>query len=300
MEPLPFTECIQNMKAKKVQINLGKSQLGESPCWHDYAQRLYWTDIEAKLIYRLDLVSGKHKICAAPKMAAFVLPTKDGELIAGLEDGLYSIDFATGNFQPIILLNEKGVRLNDGKCDPAGRIWFGTMALDQNKGKQSGKLYMFDGNLNEMDRDFGIANGKAWAKQDYFYHADTASKTIWRYRYDRNTGGISEKKAFIQMDVSPDGMCIDTKGNLYIAIYGEGRADIYAPSGIKKDSIEVAAKEVTSCAFGGADLKTLYITTAKNGLFGVVMDVAGVAETPVTLSGENHTIVRKHLQACSS
>ena len=272
------------MIAHSINMNMPKSQLGESPYWDEYMQCLYWTDIKGKLIYRYYPLLEKVQSCQTPKMVAFVLKTQNGELIAGLEDGLYKADFEKETFEPITLLNEKDVRLNDGKCDPVGRIWFGTMPLDEESEQKLAKLYRVTNEIKEMDQNFGIANGKAWTKDGkYFYHIDTSSKIIWRYPYDVKDGGIGEKEEFIRTESAPDGMCIDSEGNLYVALYGEGAVDVFSATGQKQYSIKVPAKEVTSCAFGGADLKTLYITTAKDGLFQIRINIAGLLECPASI-----------------
>ena len=278
-----------------------KSQLGESPCWDIHARRLYWTDIKGGIIHRYDPLSGTHETCFAPKMAAFVLPAQDGTLVAGLEDGLYRVDFEQTVFSPIALLNESDVRLNDGKCDPVGRIWFGTMPLEEAPDDRTGKLYRFTDKIEKMDENFSLANGKGWTKDGrFFYHADTHLKTVWCYRYDIDRGSIAGRKAFIHTEGPPDGLCLDSNGNIYIAMYGEGRIDIYTKEGQKQNSITIPVKEVTSCAFGGHDLKTLYITTAKDGLFQARLNMAGIAECPASISTNIDTGVYKIRQVHSS
>lgn len=271
------------MLAERTDGNVTETSLGESPCWDVASQCLYWTDIKAGVIYRYDPIKKSHACCKAPKMAAFVLPTTDRGLIAGLEDGLYLMNFEEERFELLTLVDNEDVRLNDGKCDPVGRIWFGTMPRDEESDEKTGKLYMFDGTLHEMDSGFGIANGKGWTRDGRFmYHVDTSENTVWRYHFDIDDGAITKKESFLELDGSPDGMCVDGIGNIYAALYGEGRVDIYSPQGSKSGSIDVPAKEVTSCAFGGPDMKTLYITTAKDGLFSTQMDVAGVPECPAS------------------
>lgn len=275
------------MIAQPVHLNIPDPKLAESPYWDVLTQCLYWTDIKAKLIHCYNPANQTINTCHAPRMAAFVFRAQDGGLITGLEDGIYQVDFETEKFDPIALISEKHMRLNDGKCDPSGRIWFGTIPLDEKSNTREAKLYCFTNKIVEIDNGFGIANGKAWTPKigdtQFFYHIDTIAKIVWRYVYDAKNGGISDKQEFIRMKNSPDGMCVDSLGNLYIAMYDDKCVDVYSSAGKKQYTIEVPAEDVTSCAFGGADLKTLYITTATTGLFHIELEIAGVNEYPASI-----------------
>lgn len=275
------------MIAHPLNIDIPPSQLAESPYWDVSTETLYWVDIKGKIIHNYNPITGITKTCHAPKMAVFILRTQDGGLVVGLEDGIYKLDFQQEIFEPIALISDKNVRLNDGKCDPSGRIWFGTMVLNEQSDKKIAKLYCLTDKIVEMDKGFVIANGKAWsdkiANNQFFYHVDTTAKIIWRYLYNADNGNIGDKENFIQTQKSPDGMCIDAQGNLYVAMYDGNCVDVYSPEGKRQYSIKVPAHEVTSCAFGGLDLKTLYITTAKEGLLKIELDISGVIECPASM-----------------
>jgi D-xylonolactonase len=267
------------MIARPINIKVEDSLLAESPYWDANNRLLYWVDIEKKIFHRYNPLSGEYKTCRSEKLAAFIVVGKHGELIVGLQDGIYSMDFNEERFEPIALIDDPGVRLNDGKCDPQGRLWFGTMSLSGQD--TTGKLYrFFVGKIETMDSGFKIANGKGWTSDGSMYHADTSKKTIWRYNYNSDNALISNKEQYILTEGDPDGLCVDARDNIYIAMFGSGRVDIYSSDGIKRECIIVPAKEVTSCAFGGSDLKSLFITTAKDGVFQARLKTSGIAEHP--------------------
>lgn len=282
------------MKAELLNPDLPQAILGESPFWDVATHTLYWVDIKGKKIYRYHPTTQKISICRVSRLVGFAMPVSATHVIAGLQDGLYKIDLEDAAEQELAPLpSDNGVvRFNDGKCDVAGRIWAGTMALDESSNAALGALYRCTGNgIVEIDAPYGIANGKGWSPDGtVFYHIDTPAKTIWRFRYDAMAGTITGKERFVTLDDPPDGMCVDAHGNLYVALYGAGRVAVITPEGKDLRSIEVPTPNVTSCGFGGADLKTLYITTAADEtgsaqpatlgghLFAAQMDVAGMAD----------------------
>lgn len=268
--------------------------LAEAPFWDSQTQKLYWVDIAGQLVLRAAADGSNLQSCRLPAKAGFVLPSDDDRLVAGMTDGLYAFTFE--NPEPHLLarpdLRGPKLRFNDGKCDPRGRLWCGTIDEDGNTSADAA-LYAFRNNALVLERDdLFISNGLGWSPDGRFmYHADTANRSIWRYRYDLETGQASQRDLFatIQGCGHPDGLCVDTAGHVYVALYDGCRVTVFDENGEHVDDIVLPVPNVTSCAFGGADLRTLYITTARENmddallrrypqsgcLFAAVLDVQG-------------------------
>ena len=163
------------------------------------------------------------------------------------------------------------IRFNDGKCDPQGRFWVGTMSMTGKKG--DGELYCMhrDGTLKKVLEGVSISNGLAWDQEkSKMYYIDTPTQQVFSFDFDSKTGEISNRSVvytFREEDGSPDGMTIDADGMLWVALWGGGKVAKVNPEEKRwVDSVDVPASLVTSCVFGGDDLQTLYITTARIGL----------------------------------
>jgi sugar lactone lactonase YvrE len=163
------------------------------------------------------------------------------------------------------------MRCNDAKCDPAGRLWVGTMHLETKPG--TGSLYCIDHQFkaHKVLSGLTIANGMGWSPDGSFmYFIDSAEHRVRRYNWDADEVSLTHEKIILKFDnnnESPDGMCVDKEGMLWIGFWGGGRVGRYNPeTGEHLQDIAVPAPHVTSCCFGGTDLKTLYITTAREGL----------------------------------
>lgn len=191
------------------------------------------------------------------------------DVLVALQTGIHRMNAATGALTLLSnLLPGPPVRFNDGKCDPAGRFWVGTISMDGARGQS--KLYRLDGDgsLHEMLSDVSISNGIVWtADRKTMYYNDTPTGTVQAFDYDDASGSISNRRVAIAMreiDGWPDGMCIDGEGMLWVAMWGAGAVNRYNPeSGELLQQVKVPAPHTSSCAFGGPDLKTLYITTAR-------------------------------------
>lgn len=161
-------------------------------------------------------------------------------------------------------------RFNDGKCDPAGRFWAGTMSTVGDK--NAGALYRYDADssIHKMVENVSISNGIVWSlDKTKMYYVDTPTQKVMVYDYNNLTGEISNAKVAVEIPNemgSPDGMTIDAEGNLWVALWGGFAVTCWNPeTGELIQTVKVPAKNVTSCAFGDADLGTLYITTAREG-----------------------------------
>jgi len=249
------------------------AELGEGPSWDSRTQTLYFVDILNKKIFRYNPQNHNLESCATSSYVGFVVPDPDNDdlVIAGLQDGIYKINFATGEetlfAQPEV--NRPENRFNDGKLDNRGRIWAGTMHLNPKNPTWTGSLYRIDsdGTVTTHATNIGISNGLGWSPDDsVMYYSDTSAKTIWVYDYDIETGTPSNKRVFVKIPEeqgSPDGLTVDNNGNIWTALWGGSCVNCYSPEGQLLQRIELPVPQPSSCAFGGEDLQTLYITTAR-------------------------------------
>ncbi len=287
------------MKAELLNPALPAATLGEG-CWWDAAgKRLSWVDITGRTIYRYDPQAKKHELCQTPSTVGFALLAENGDYIAGLQDGIYRVKFDGGELKALARPEyaDKYNRFNDGKCDRRGRLWAGTMN-DRDHSKPSGAFYRFDNRgLHVQETGIRISNGLGWSPDNkIMYYTDTRTDTIWMYDYDIETGTAVNRRPFVKFSGDngyPDGMCVDAQGRVLTALWSGFRVEIYTPDGKVDGKIDVAAPQVSCCAFGGDDLKTLFITTASIGLssqkmkeaplsgqmFAVRMDAPGLPET---------------------
>lgn len=249
-----------------------KSTLGEGPSWDEKEKLLYWVDILQKKINQFNPVSNENKEVLLDKLVGAIAPKQDGGVVLALQDGLYSYNFLTEILKEIHKPEEhlQNNRFNDGKCDPAGRFWAGTMDIDAKEG--AGSLYMLDKqhNISKKLDNLSISNGIAWSPDYRFmYFIDTPTKQVVRYDFDNTSGTISNPKAvitFSEENGHPDGMTIDQEGMLWVAQWGGYGVSRWDPTKSKLiDFIKVPAANVTSCVFGGDNLSDLYITTARIG-----------------------------------
>ena len=246
-----------------------KARLGEGAFWNHKTQELYWVDIEDQVLHIYNPQTKKNRSLPTPSKIGTVVPKNTNETIVALQDGIYTMNLKSGD---IVLLSdiESGLtenRFNDGKCDPSGRLWVGSMALKMQSYRAS--LYMVDttGNAQlKIDR-VTISNGIVWSSdQKTMYYIDTPTAMIRAFDFDNEIGAISNERIAVKVPNSmgfPDGMAIDSEDMLWVGMWN-GNAVIRCNPKTGKiiSKIEVPAHNVTACAFGGKNLDTLYITTA--------------------------------------
>jgi sugar lactone lactonase YvrE len=249
-----------------------KATLGEGALWHPAEKRLYWVDIEGRELHLFDPATGKDKVWPVGERVGTVVPVLEGGALVALQNGIHLIDTDTGKLTCITdPIEQDDIRFNDGKCDPAGRFWVGTMALDSREG--AAVLYRMeeDGSIHQVLDHLTVSNGLVWtADRKTMYFIDTPTRQVQAFDYNHETGAITKRDEVIAIPASegkPDGMAIDAEGMLWIALYGGGGVGRWDPNtGELLQKVTVPAPHTTSCAFGGADLGTLYITTARDGL----------------------------------
>jgi sugar lactone lactonase YvrE len=274
-----------------------KAMLGEGSIWHPKEKKLYWIDIEGKALHIYDPVTNTDKQFPLGSRVGTVVPVKGGGALVALQNGIHKIDTKTGKLTLINnpLPDTVKLRFNDGKCDPSGRFWIGTMALDSRR--KGAVLYRMDKDktIRVMLDSVTISNGIVWtADKKTMYYNDTPTGTVQAFDYDDKTGEISNRRVVIKIPRGgggPDGMTIDADGNLWVALWGSGTVGKFDPNtGQLLQKVIVPAPNVSSCAFGGKNLDVLYITTARawmneeklkqfplsGGLFSVKPGVRGV------------------------
>jgi sugar lactone lactonase YvrE len=250
-----------------------QATLGEGAIWHARERRLYWVDIEPGRLHVFNPVDGSDRVFELGQMVGTVVPRARGGVMLALHHGFAAFDPPTGRWtrwsDPEGHLPRN--RFNDGKCDPAGRFWAGTISLDREP--QAASLYCLepDGRVRTMLQGITNSNGIAWSlDRNTMYYIDTPTQQVTAFDYDLASGQIVNPRTVITIPTDsgkPDGMTVDAEGMLWIALWEGGCVGRWDPrSGARLDTVAVPARRVTSCAFGGPNLDELYITTARIGL----------------------------------
>ncbi|WP_209330152.1 SMP-30/gluconolactonase/LRE family protein [Lunatimonas salinarum] len=245
--------------------------LAEGPYWKSDWGAFLWVDIEHGTLYSYELESGQLKTWQFPHRLTLVL--EQGEVfILALDGKLARFDPKTAQLEWLLELeSDPSIRCNDGACDPAGRIWVGTMGLDFREG--AGSLFCVDKGWQMTKKLDGvtISNGLAWSLDTKtLYYIDSPTRKIKAFDFDVSTGDIVYRKDAVVVPEelgTPDGMCLDEEGMLWVGHYGGSGVYRWNPEdGTLMDRIEVPAPHVTSCAFGGPEGKHLLITTARENM----------------------------------
>jgi sugar lactone lactonase YvrE len=249
-------------------IDVGNT-LGECVLWCARSRSVWWTDIEARTLYRLCWESRRLERFQTPeRLCSFGFTAEPGKLIAAFESGFALYDAPSGGITWIARPLHPGIRLNDGRVDREGRFWAGSMAEDPAHAGE-GQLFCLNSGLHVREEGLTISNSICWSPDGaWFYFADSAARTIWRYAFDSATGAISDKAIFAQTPegVLPDGSVTDAAGFLWNAQWGAGRVARYAPDGRLDRLVDLPARQPTCVAFGGPDLNHLIVTSARAGL----------------------------------
>jgi len=248
-----------------------KTLLGEGTLWVKSLNSIYFTDIKRKKIFTFNTKTKRKKIIKINKEIGFLSHIKKNIFILGLKGELRIVNLKNNKkIKSIFIEIDKPLnRLNDGKTDPSGRLWFGSMDnLERNI--QNGSLYCLNKNLKlkMVDNKYMITNGPAFINEKNFYHTDTKKRIIYKIKIDKNLNILEKKifKKFVDVEGFPDGMTTDRFKNLWVCHFGGSSISVFNQKGKKIYKIKLPAKNVTNCAFGGANNNDLYITTALKGL----------------------------------
>lgn len=244
-----------------------KATLGEGPAWDAKTQTVYWLDILGKRVY-----AGTQILAQLDEFVGCLAPCKNGHLILGTRFNLVDLEPASGQQTILASLSAElpTNRINDGKCDPAGRFLAGTM--DMHEKDPTGNFYSYDGQkVTSLFSGVTISNGLAWSPDHKtFYYIDTPTREVKAFDYDVATGAIGKARVALRLGETPgwpDGMTSDTEGNLWIAMWGGARVTKWNPNtGALLDHIPVPALHTSACVFGGKDMNELYITSARKDM----------------------------------
>jgi len=281
---------------------------GESPVWHAEEQALYWVDIPQRTLHRLDPATGAHAQWTGDEMLACVAPRAGhpGQWIAGMESGIFAIATRPdGTLAHTLLASAAhamhGMRFNDGRCDRQGRFWAGTMHMDMAAAHAVGRVYRYQRDVNaevalrlQFD-DMIVPNGLAFSPDGRtMYLSDSHPKVqkVWAFDYDIADGTPHDRRLFVDMTAlpgRPDGAAIDADGCYWICGNDAGLVHRFTPDGRLDRSLAVPVKKPAMCAFGGALLDTLYVTSIRpggdlsdqplaGGVFALRPGVTGVAD----------------------
>jgi sugar lactone lactonase YvrE len=247
-----------------------RARLGESPVWDPRRQQLDWVDIYNRWVHQFDPATGRDRTFDAGEVVCAVALTEGDRLLLALRDRLAFLHLATGTIDTLrqIELGRADTRLNDGKCDPQGRFWVGS--ISQEPGQAALYRYDPDGSLHVMEAGLTISNGLGWSPDGRtFYLTDSPQRRIYAYRFDPATGAISERRVLIDLGdeaVEPDGLTVDDQGNLWSALWDGWCIARFDANGKEIGRTPLPVQRPTSLAFGGPDLRDLYVTSASVGL----------------------------------
>ena len=237
------------------------AQVGEGPLWDEERQVLYWVDILSSLLYIYDPATGENRVLDVGRHVGTVVTRASGGLMLAVREGFASFDLETQELT--LIANPEahitGNRFNDGKCDPAGRFWAGTMAYENPTNQ--GSLYRLDTDfsVHKIFGDVAISNGIIWSlDHTTMYYIDTLRKNVRAFDYADDTGDISNERVIINVPEEigmPDGMAIDSEGMLWVAHYGGSCVSRWNPNTAQLlEKIDLPVTQVTACAFGGPNL----------------------------------------------
>ena len=255
-----------------------KNTLGEGITYSSSNNNLYWLDINnISKLFKLNLSSNKKEIFELPEIVTATSVKSDDELILASNNGLNLFSISKKKFERVLNIEDQliSTRSNDGGSDASGRFWLGTMQNNfDNNGNDIpikdniGKLYKvdIDKSISVVEEDLGIPNTFVWSPDNKnFYFTDTLNGKILSYNFELESGELSNKKIFAKFDRGhPDGSTIDTDGCIWNCRWGGSCIVRFTPTGQVDQIIEMPVQNITNCVFGGPDMKTLFITTARN------------------------------------
>jgi len=245
--------------------------LGEGTLWVKEHNSIYFVDIKKKKIHILNVKNKKRKVIKVNKQIGFIAHIKKNIFILGLEREIRIVNLKSKKVIKSIVIEEdlSNNRINDGKTDPKGRLWFGTMDNPERSIK-NGSLYCLDKDLiiHKVDTGYFITNGPAFLNENNFYHTDSRRRIIYKLKVNKYLK-IIKKEVFIKLNSkngSPDGMTLDRNKNLWVATYGGEKLLVFNKNGKLKHTVKFPAKNITNCTFGGKNNTEIFVTTAKKSM----------------------------------
>ena len=251
-----------------------EATVGESPVWHVGEQRLYWIDIQGKKVHRFDPAKRADESFDLPEIVTCIQLRATGGLVLTLKKHFAFFDPDNNRLQKLASVEEDlpENRFNDGKCDPRGRFWAGTMDAKDWK-KPSGNLFRMDGDksVTKMQSQVICSNGSGWSPDGLtMYYTESFRYTIFAYDFDPANGTISNRRKFAEIDTNdrnaggfPDGMTVDVEGFVWSNQVGVGKIVRYDPNGKIERIVQMPVPRATDCTFGGKNHDILFITSAR-------------------------------------
>ncbi len=250
-----------------------RATLGEGPVWDSESQSLFWVDIEEGRLHEYQASGDSDRVWDVGCRVGAAVPRGPRDMVLATERGFELLDLDSGT--KTLWVEPEGDhpnnRFNDGKCDPHGRFWAGTMSMVRER--QAGSLYVLelDRSVRRVLTHVTTSNGLGWSPDlGTMYYIDTPTMLVRAFDYDGDAGTIGNGRVAVEFSDAagrPDGMTVDADGMLWIAHWDGGRVSRWDPRSHQLlQSVRLPADRVTSCAFGGRDLQTLFITTARHGL----------------------------------
>jgi sugar lactone lactonase YvrE len=245
------------------------SDLGEGPIWSPENNCVTWTDITQNRFHTADLGTGATQSFSSPSMVGAIAHTREGDYVAATQEGFARVSI-DGKFSALHTFLASDMRMNDGKVDPVGRFWAGSLSLSFEKNRGSLYVLQKEGSYSKILDNVTLSNGMGWSPDaSYFYYIDSIPGVLKRFEYEAVDGHISNPIDLITFDTSqgiPDGMSVTADGKIVVALWDGGRVEVYEPSGRKISEIKLGVSRPTSCTFGGVDGNVLIVTTASQGI----------------------------------
>ncbi|MYR41083.1 SMP-30/gluconolactonase/LRE family protein [Streptomyces sp. SID5910] len=264
-----------------------EAALGEGPTWAADAGLLIWVDILGCRVHTYDPVSGRRTVRTTEQHVGAAKPRTGGGLVLNLRDGIGLVD-PDGTFRALHRDPVPGRRANDAAVAPDGSLWAGTMRYDEAPGGGTLSRVTGDGTVTTVLDDVAVSNGTGWSPDGrLMYYVDSPTRRVDVFDYDAGGGGVSGRRTFVTLEEGagfPDGLTVDAEGCVWVALWGGSALRRYTPDGTLDRVIGLPVPLVTACAFGGAGLTDLYVTTARAGLnaphplAGSVLVVPGAGE----------------------
>ena len=260
------------IKEPELLLN-AKSPLGEGPIWDIHRQVLWWTDILGCVVHCYNPVDGTNRTWEIGQMVGTLVIAKSGGLVLAAQNGFLRFDPLTGATELIVdpEADKPENRFNDGKCDPAGRLWAGTMPITEDSATGSMYCLHLDGHVEKHGGAYSIPNGIVWsADAKTMWHIDSPTRRVDAWDFDNTTGTITNRRTAIEITdegAFPDGMAMDVEGKIWVALWGGWSVVRFDPeTGEELARVELPVSQVSACAFGGPNLDELYMTSARKKL----------------------------------
>lgn len=274
-----------------------RAVIGEGPLWEESEQTLLFVDIYGKKIHRWNAATNQIASLATDGPVGFAVAAQGGGYVAGVGRSFSSVDWSTGAVTSLVTVDDDkpNNRLNDGKVDPAGRLFAGTMGLDEVPGQfqmKQGSLFSLDSDLNlhrHLDQ-VSISNGLGWSSDgSRFFYIDSLEKTVDVLDYDVGSGHMEKRRVLYRLQPEeglPDGLTVDSEDKLWVACYNGGRVLRLDPvTGSLLQTVSLPVSKTTSCCFGGRDYSDLFVTSASHGLSQSELSAQPLAGATFRVSG---------------